>query len=102
MNGPDHRASLDFNELCSMVTAIRNIEPAIGDGQKRPSPSELKNKYIARKSIVAARPIKKGEMFSEENLGVKRPKNGLSPVEWDRVLGQIAPKNFDTDEPIQL
>lgn len=100
--GPDHRASLEPNELKAMVQGIRNIEKALGDGIKRPSPSELKNKPIARKSLVAARPIKAGEPFSEENLMAKRPGTGISPMRWDEVIGRSAPRDFSEDELIEL
>jgi N-acetylneuraminate synthase len=100
--GPDHRASLEPNELKAMVQGIRNIEKALGDGIKRPSPSELKNKPIARKSLVAARPIKAGEPFSEENLMAKRPGTGISPMQWDEVIGRTAPRDFSEDELIEL
>lgn len=100
--GPDHRASLEPHELKAMVQGIRNIEKALGDGIKRPSPSELKNKPIARKSLVAARPIKAGEPFSEENLMVKRPGTGISPMQWDEVIGRTAPRDFSEDELIEL
>ena len=100
MKGPDHRASLEPNELKSMVTAIRNIEKAMGTGIKNPSPSELKNKPIARKSLVAARNIAKGEVFTEENLTVKRPGTGISPMRWDEVLELVAQKNYEKDELI--
>ena len=102
MEGPDHRASLEPEELKAMVDAIRNIECAMGDGIKQPSESELKNKPIARKSIVAEKKIKKGDIFTEENLGIKRPGTGISPMEWDDVVGKIATKDFDEDELIQL
>ena len=85
-----------------MVRAIRNIEKALGDGIKRPSPSELKNKPIARKSLVAATAILRGEQFSEANLSVKRPGTGISPMRWDEVLSRIAPRDFTTDELIEL
>lgn len=100
--GPDHRASLEPAELKSMVHAIRNIELALGNGIKRPSASELHNKPIARKSIVAARPIRAGETFSADNLTAKRPGTGLSPMCWDEVIGHIAPRDFATDELIIL
>ncbi|MFN3882486.1 MAG: N-acetylneuraminate synthase [Nitrincola lacisaponensis] len=100
--GPDHRASLEPDELKAMVNGIRNIEKALGDGIKRPSPSELKNKPIARKSIVAARPIRAGELFSEENLMAKRPGVGISPMQWDAVIGRSAPRDFNEDELIEL
>jgi N-acetylneuraminate synthase len=100
--GPDHRASLEPDELKAMVQGVRNIELALGDGIKRPSPSELKNKPIARKSIVAAHPIKAGEVFSEENLMAKRPGTGISPMRWDDVIGRTASRNFSEDELIDL
>lgn len=101
--GPDHKASLEPAELKAMVTAIRNIEKAVsGSGLKEPSPSEIKNKEIARKSIVAATKIEKGETFTGENLTVKRPGTGISPMLWDEVIGQKASRNFNEDEPIEL
>jgi N,N'-diacetyllegionaminate synthase len=100
--GPDHQASLEPVELKEMVVAIRNIEKAMGDGVKRPSPSEAKNKPIARKSLVAAKAIFEGEVFSETNLTVKRPGTGLSPMRWDEVLGCKAPRDFEVDELIEL
>ncbi|MDC7700853.1 N-acetylneuraminate synthase [Vogesella indigofera] len=100
--GPDHRASLEPGELAAMVCGIRNIEQALGDGIKRPSPSELKNKPIARKSIVALRDIKAGELFSPENLTTKRPGTGISPMQWDAVIGKTARRDFATDELIEL
>ena len=100
MEGPDHRASLEPDELKSMVAAIRNIEKAMGSGIKKPSPSEFKNKPIARKSLVAAKSIVKGEVFTEVNLTVKRPGTGISPMRWDAVLGQGALKNYKKDELI--
>lgn len=102
LQGPDHLASLEPLELTAMVTAIRNIEAALGDGVKRPSPSEMKNRTMARKSIVAARAIAAGEVLSEENLAVKRPGTGMSPMDWDRVVGRAAPRAFAADEPIVL
>ena len=98
--GPDHRASLEPDELKSMVQAIRNIEIALGDGVKKPSPSELKNRPIARKSIIAARCIVAGETFTEENLTVKRPGTGISPMRWDEWIGQTANRNYNEDELI--
>lgn len=100
--GPDHRASLEPGELAAMVCGIRNIEQALGDGIKRPSPSELKNKPIARKSIVAQRDIKAGELFSTENLTTKRPGTGISPMQWDAVIGKTARRDFSADELIEL
>lgn len=103
IEGPDHKASLEPYELKAMVSAIRNIEKAVGgDGTKHVSESERKNIAIARKSIVAARDIKTGEVFTEENLTVKRPGNGVSPMRWEEVLGQKAKKDFNEDEQIVL
>lgn len=100
--GPDHKASLEPAELKAMVVAIHNIEQALGDGIKRPSASEAKNIAIVRRSLVAARVIHAGEVFSEVNLAVKRPGTGLSPMRWDEVLGHKAPRNFAPDELIEL
>ncbi len=100
--GPDHRASLEPSELARMVGAIRNIESAMGSGVKEVAGSERANIEVARKSIVAARDIKKGEIFSEENLTVKRPGNGISPMEWDSVIGQRAKKDFPYDTLIEV
>jgi len=100
--GPDHRASLDTTELTDMVKAIRNIELALGSTTKKPSPSETPNIEVARKSIVAARDIKAGELFTTENITVKRPGGGLSPMLWDNVIGQRAKRDFDYDSLIQL
>lgn len=102
MDGPDHKASLEPSELKAMVSAIRNIEQALGDGIKQPSPSELKNIPIARKSLVALRNIKKGELFCIENLGVKRPGHGISPMRWDELIGEPARRDFAVDEQIDL
>tara|TARA_B110000238_G_scaffold112123_1_gene121808 strand:- start:897 stop:1895 length:999 start_codon:yes stop_codon:yes gene_type:complete len=100
MKGPDHKASLEPAELTAMVTAIRNIELALGDGIKKPSKSEQKNILIARKSIVAIEDIKKGDIFTEENISVKRPGNGISAMKWHNVLGTISEKNYIEDELI--
>lgn len=100
--GPDHVASLEPDELKRMVDSIRNIEIAIGHSEKCVSESERKNIAVARKSIVAARDIKRGEILSEDNLTVKRPGNGISPMMWDSVIGQAAPKDFCEDELIEL
>lgn len=100
--GPDHSASLEPGELRAMVTAIRNIETALGDGVKRMTSSELKNKPLARKSIVASRNISAGETFSEKNLAAKRPGTGLSPMRWDEVVGRKASRDFTADEFITL
>lgn len=102
MEGPDHRASLDPAELRAMVSAIRNIEKAVGNPEKRVSPSERANIEVARKSIVAARDIAAGEIFTEENITVKRPGNGLSPMLWDDVIGQRAARDFAYDSLITL
>lgn len=98
--GPDHQASLEPAELRAMVAAIRNIELALGDGIKRPSPSEHNNRLIARKSLVAARPIQAGELFSADNLAAKRPGTGLSPMRWDEIIGRPAARAFAADELI--
>jgi len=100
--GPDHKASLEPHELKAMVNAIRHIEQALGDGIKRVSDSEKANISVARKSIVAACPIKKGEQLTEENLTVKRPGIGLSPMLWDEVIGSIAIKDYEEEDLIQL
>ena len=101
MEGPDHKASLEPQELKQMVCAIRNIEKALGTGVKEPSASEQKNIEVARKSIVAKTAIKKGELFTEENLCVKRPGNGLDPMRWFEVVGTCADKNYEEDEQIK-
>ena len=100
--GPDHKASLPPEEFRKMVQAIRDIETALGNGFKTPSPSERRNMEAARKSIVAKRPIRKGETFSEENITVKRPGNGISPMKWFDLLGQPAMRDFQEDELIEL
>lgn len=100
--GPDHIASLEPNELKTMVDSIRNIEKALGNGLKIVSNSEAKNIKIARKSIIAARAIKTGEIFTEENLTVKRPGDGVSPMLWDSVIGTKAKRDFVYDEPIEI
>ena len=100
MGGPDHAASLDPNELSAMVRAIRNVEVALGDGIKTPSESERRNIKAARRSIVASRDIAIGEIFSESNLTVKRPGHGLSPMQWDDVIGTTAMRSYDEDEAL--
>ena len=102
MEGPDHRASLEPQELKAMVDAIRNVEKAVGSADKHATPSESANKIVARKSIVAARPIKKGEMLTEDNITVKRPGSGISPMKWDSVIGTTAVRDFSYDELIEL
>lgn len=100
--GPDHQASLEPQELKAMVDAIRNIEQALGDGIKRPTVSELKNKPIARKSLVAVDNIRVGDVFSADNVGAKRPGTGISPMLWDDVMGKVAKRDFSIDELIEL
>lgn len=100
--GPDHRASLEPEDLEAMVSAIRNIEKATGNGIKKPSPSEMKNMVIARKSIVALKAIKKGEVFTEKNITAKRPGSGISPMKWDSVIGKKAKRDFEPDEMIEV
>ena len=100
--GPDHKASLEPGELKEMVKAIRNIERAMGDGIKRLTPSEAKNRSVARKSIVASRNIMQGEVFTDQNLMVKRPGTGISPMLWDQVIGQKAKLDFSKDDLIEL
>ena len=102
MEGPDHKASLEPQELKQMVCSIRNIEKAIGTGDKTPSASEKKNITIARKSIVAKKEIKAGEIFTVENITVKRPGTGISPMRWNEVLGTKAVRDFNEDEKIEL
>ena len=101
--GPDHKASLEPDELKAMVKAIRNIEKAVGgSGIKEVSASEAKNKPIARKSIVASKFIRKGDLLTEENITVKRPGIGISPMQWDEVIGKTAKKDFEEDDLIEL
>jgi N,N'-diacetyllegionaminate synthase len=98
--GPDHQASLEPAELLAMVSAIRNVEVALGDGIKRPSLSEIKNMPVARKSLVASRLIKAGEKFTSENMTAKRPGNGVSPMRWDEIVGKTALRGYVEDEMI--
>ena len=100
--GPDHKASLEPDELKAMVSAIRNIELALGDGVKKASKSEIKNITLARKSIVAIKEIKKGEIFSTQNIAAKRPGNGISPMRWDEIIGEKAIKEFKPDDLIEI
>lgn len=102
MNGPDHKASLEPQDLRAMVKAIRNIEQALGSGHKVISASERKNIEVARKSIVAACPIRKGDLLTDENLTVMRPGNGISPMRWEEVIGTYATRNYQEEEPIEL
>ena len=98
--GPDHKASLEPKELVAMVSAIRNIEKALGNSKKSITDSERENIVVARKSIIAARSISRGEVFTEDNLTVKRPGNGISPMRWDDVIGKIASRDYAVDDII--
>ncbi len=102
LQGPDHNASLEPDQFSEMVKSIRRVEVALGDGIKRPTRSELKNRAAARKSIVALRLIKAGEYFTQDNITTKRPESGISSSYWDLVIGRRANRNFDPDEPITL
>lgn len=102
MEGPDHKASLDPDEFKAMVTSIRNIELALGTGLKQPMESEKKNLAVARKSIIASKNISAGEVFTEDNITVKRPGNGISPMRWFEILGEIASRDFKEDELIEI
>jgi N,N'-diacetyllegionaminate synthase len=99
--GPDHQASLEPEELAAMVTGIRNMEISLGSGIKKPTPTDLANIPIVRKSIVAAGPIAKGEMFTEKNITSKRPGTGISPMRWDEMIGRRANRNYEQDEFIE-
>lgn len=100
--GPDHKASLEPHELAELVKAVRDTELVLGNGEKRAADAEIGNMAVARKSIVAARDICAGEILTEDNIAVKRPGNGISPMEWDKVLGTRASRNFSYDELIEL
>ncbi len=100
MEGPDHASSLEPTELTAMVTAIRDVEKMLGNGIKKPSPSELINLYAARKSIVARRTIEAGELITEEHITAKRPGGGISPMQWDNIIGQKANRSYQPDEPL--
>lgn len=103
MKGPDHNASLEPQELKRMIQAVRNVEIALGSGLKEPSPSEIKNRIAARKSIIAATAIKEGEYFNEQNISVKRASElGVSPMQWENVIGKKAKRNFAADDLIEL
>lgn len=102
MEGPDHKASLEPIELKNMVKAIRNVESALGSSKKEPTISEIKNLAVARKSIIAAREIKAGELLTQENLATKRPGTGISPMKWEKVLGTRAIRDFSEDELIEI
>lgn len=100
MVGPDHKASINPGELHQLVSSIREVEHSLGDGKKRLMPSEIDNQLVIRKSIVAQRRIAEGELFSEENLTTKRPGDGLSPMMWEKIIGSLAKKDYETDEQI--
>ena len=100
-SGPDHKSSLNPKELKKMILSIRKIETSLGNGKKIPTNSELKNLIIVRKSIRASKNILKGEFFSEKNITVKRPANGISPMKWDKIIGKRSLKNYKIDDPIQ-
>lgn len=102
LTGPDHQASLEPAELSAMVAAIRNVETALGDGIKRLSQSESRNKLVVRKSLVASRVIKAGEIFTVDNLTTKRPGTGISPMRWDEVIGGVVGRDYSEDELIEL
>lgn len=102
MKGPDHKASLEPDELARMIKAIRNVESALGNGSKTPSKSEMKNISVARKSIIASKAIKAGETLSVDNLATKRPGTGISPMRWNEIIGTTAVRDFDEDELIEL
>lgn len=102
MEGPDHKASLEPSELAALVSCVRHVEAALGDGVKAPSPSELGNLPVVRKSIVASRDIRKGERLGPENLAVKRPATGVSCSRWDEVVGTAAARDFKKDDQITL
>ncbi len=101
MEGPDHKASLEPDELKQMVESIRHVEMAHGDGVKGPSESETANRAVARKSIVAAVKIAKGDVFTEENLTTKRPGDGISPMRWNEIIGRRADRDYEPDEKIE-
>jgi N,N'-diacetyllegionaminate synthase len=100
--GPDHRSSLEPHELKALIKDIRSIEKALGNGEKKPSPTEVKTRLFARKSIVTSRRIKRGQFFTENNLTLKRPGTGVSPLQWDKVIGQKALRDFEKDELIEI
>ena len=102
MEGPDHKASLEPNELEAMIKAIRNIENAMGDGEKIPSQSEKINMGVVRKSIIAARYINKGEVFTGDNITTKRPGTGINPMKWNDIIGKQAKRDFEEDEFIEI
>jgi N-acetylneuraminate synthase len=99
--GPDHRASIEPDELAGMISAIRDVEAALGDGRKVPAPEEIANRAVARRSLVATSAIRSGECYSEQNLGVKRPGNGISPVEYWAYLGKQAGRDYAANEALE-
>ena len=99
--GPDHRASIEPDEMAAMVASIRDVEAALGDGRKVPAPEELPNRTVARRSLVAIRPVRRGERFTEDNLGVKRPGNGIPPIEYWSYLGKTAERDYTANEALQ-
>ena len=101
LEGPDHKASLDPGELLALVTGVRHMEAALGSAVKKPTPTDLANRPIVRKSLVAACAIAKGEIFTPENITAKRPGTGISPMRWDEVLGKTSARNYEKDEPIE-
>ena len=102
MRGPDHKASLNPKKFKELVAKIKNVEILLGSYSKKPNKSELKNKKIVRKSIVAKSNIKKGEIFSNTNIACKRPEGGISPIYWDKIIGKKSKKNFKVDDFISL
>ena len=101
LEGPDHKASIEPIEFQNMVRSIRNVDRALGNGIKIPTQNEMENSVLVRKSIVAATNISKGEIFSKNNLTIKRPGNGISPMEWDNLIGKKASYDFEIDELIK-
>ena len=102
MEGPDHKASLEPSELKKMIKSIRNVEQAMGDGEKMPAESERVNIDIVRKSIIAARHISKGDLFTEANLTTKRPGTGINPMRWKEIIGMRAKRDYEEDEFIEI
>ena len=98
---PDHRASIEPDELAAMIASIRDVELAFGDGRKVPAPEEIANRSVARRSLVAIRPIRRGELFSEANLGVKRPGDGIPPIEYWAYLGKKADRDYAANEALE-
>jgi N-acetylneuraminate synthase len=98
--GPDQLASIEPGEMAAMVASIRDIEAALGEGRKIPAPEEIANRTVARRSLVALGPVRTGERFTEDNLGVKRPGNGVPPIEYWRYLGKIAPRDYKANEAL--